>query len=419
MAAETGADTGTGRGADGERAGAPTCRPLLEGALPDRLVHAPTRRLLVEIGLPYGCGAPGLDLATDPAVLLRPLADLIDGPSTGADDLLVLGEVGRDHLVLDGRTGRVALAAAGRRPSTGVLLDPVATDLAAFLAGLAALAALRTGAADPAALQGRRGPAVADEVRAAALGRMRAADPAVFSPSGDAPYWSAAVLLESLRWAARPGAWDATDGEGRLAHGITPDLAAELGPLLPVADADLPAVLRHRPTRRLLTAVGLPSTGLLRGDEERPLATLGERMPWYAEEAADADPDADPVDGAAGPGRVFLGLSVYDCAVLLDGDTGRISVLSDEGDEEWPAPGLSTDLSAYYLTIWVLARLRTEAGRWTGRCAPVQWQVFDQVELLAEEGRRLLADLDPPAFADEESLWNALADDGHMGGLLG
>lgn len=384
--------------------GADRLHRLPEQALPAVLSHGPTRRLLTELGLPRD-GGDFLTFDSDPDLLLRPLATRLDGPSVGAHHLLVLGEVCRDWLVLDGATGRVALAATTYDQPEQVILDPLATDLSVLLLFLHEAEQLRATAADRTAREGRRGPAVVDEVIGALMERMRAVDPAVFDPSGAAPYWSALLLTHGLRWAARPG--------DSLAHEITPELMAELGEVRPVRAEDLPAALSHEPTRRLLTAVGLPTTDYLRGDETvLPLVTLRESDPWYAEEGAELE-RAHQLD------LLRLGDTVYDCAVVLDGTTGRIEVTAGDGDEDWPAAGLHTDLSAYYLTLWALNRLRAEARRWTTLHKPADWQVFTPIGLLQEAALQLIAEIDSTAVEDERSLWNSLAADGHMGGLLG
>ncbi|MBB4922063.1 SUKH-4 family immunity protein [Kitasatospora kifunensis] len=447
---------------------------LSEQALPAALIHEPTRRLLTELGLPRQGGTlTGLDFLrfeTDPEVLLRPLADQLDdsvlaprqatfapsrrpartlaapaeSPSTsstrtsgrhaesthmgappgrrlgeplldgqrlpdaalGTDHLLMLGTVQRDRLVLDGRTGQVALAGITYGKPAEVLLDVLASDLSVVLLFLHELAALRSAACDPAAQDGRRGPAVLAEVTGAVERRLRAVDPALFEPSGVAALWSAALLVYGLCWGARPGAWAAELGGHALAYEITSELMAELGEVQPLHPDDLPAGLRHQPTRQLLTSVGLPVTDRFSGDQQRPLATLGERCPWYAEEPADRAHQLD---------YFLLGATAYNCQVVLDGVSGRVEITEGDGEEGWPAAQLACDLSAYYLAIWVLTRLREAVAQWSS----VGWQVFDLDELLAEAGLELLARLDPSAVAREASLWNALADDGHMGGLLG
>jgi hypothetical protein len=104
--------------------------------------------------------------------------------------------------------------------------------------------------------------------------------------------------------------------------------------------------------------------------------------------------------------------------VVLDGKTGSLEVTEGD-DEDWSAAHLHVDLSAFLVAIWTVSRLRKEAARWTVLRPPARWQVFEPYEFLAEAGRDLLADIDPSAVEDDAGLWNALADDHHMGGLLG
>ncbi|MCX4744274.1 SUKH-4 family immunity protein [Kitasatospora sp. NBC_01287] len=376
-------------------------------ALPDALVHQPSRWLLTELGLPREGGAR-VEFATGPELLLRPLAELLDGPSTGAEQLLVLGRVGCDRLVLDGVTGRIALAGTTYGQPAEVLIDLVASDLSVLLLFIHELEVLRADAADPSALDGLRGPAVVAEVTSALTERLRALDPAVFDAAGQAPLWSAVLLVHGLRWAARPGAW--LDGPS-LAYEITPELAAGIGSFAPVDPAHLPSVLAHPPTRQLLTRIGLLTSDQLRANEERPLLPLGERHPWIAEHLSQER--AHQLD------QVCLGETLYDCLVVVDGASGRLELTEGDGEEGWPAALLQSDLSAFYLTCWVLARLRAEAARWHGLRKPADWQVFEPGSLLSEAGFDLLAELDPMSVTEEDGLWRTLADDGHMGGLLG
>jgi hypothetical protein len=74
---------------------------------------------------------------------------------------------------------------------------------------------------------------------------------------------------------------------------------------------------------------------------------------------------------------------------------------------------------AFYLAVWSVDRLREQARPWWALRKPADFEVFRMPDLLAAAGEDLLAWIDPSSVADEQSLWNALIDDGHMGGLLG
>ncbi|MGF1429017.1 SUKH-4 family immunity protein [Kitasatospora sp. LaBMicrA B282] len=356
-----------------------------ESALPAGLTHEPTRRLLSTLGLPSGTRAL-IDFELDPEVLLAPLPEHL----AWAPQLLRVGRVLRDWVVLDGATGQVSLAARERRARTAEPAgDLLASDLSLLLRFAGEVGELAT----------------RPEHTAQTAARLRELDPAVFdaSASGQAPLWSALLFGYGLRAAARPGR--------ELAWEVTPELLAEFATPHPLAEADLPATLTHQPTRRLLLTLGLPECDLLTPDSERPLATLRERQEWLVDELTEER--AHQLD------QISLGDTVYGCDLLVDGATGRIEVGEGGGDEGWPAAPLHRDLSACYLALWLLTRLRAEAERWVRGHRPADWHVVRTERVLAELALHLLADLDPVSCADESSLWPALADDGHMGGLLG
>ncbi|MCD0481360.1 SUKH-4 family immunity protein [Streptacidiphilus sp. ASG 303] len=409
-----------GGAADGLRAGGLTAGRIGEWfgadgvgrartAPPAALAHGPSRRFLAEVGLPLR--AADLELAPDLGAgraAPSPGAPPRQGPP-GEEGLLGLGRpaYGLDRVVLDGATGRVHLA---RRPGTaaGPGRDLLASDLSTLVALAREVELVWRTASDPAALGGRRGPAVADEVAAAALGRMREIDPEVFA--GDAPpaHWAHAVLARSLRWGARPG------GPGGPAYEITPDLVAELGEPYRYAEADLPERLVHGPTRRLLAEVGVPlGDGLFQEPEER-LVPFGEAWPECFEDVEPGDPDARWHQ------RDFLLLAgwVDDLPVVLDGATGRLEVPVG-GDEGRPDAYLNRDLSALLHVCWAVRRVRTENSRWRRGPAPLPWRAYAPDALLGMWAERLVEHLDPEAFAEPSRPWRSLAEDGPMGGLAG
>ncbi|MEV7025627.1 SUKH-4 family immunity protein [Kitasatospora sp. NPDC093558] len=398
------------------------------GALPDALVHEPTRRFLSEVGLPREGGAY-VRLHTDPAVWLLPVSGRLEA-GTGGDHLLVLGECGGqppffgDWLVLDAVTGQVFIA-GGRSGAGGeVATDLVASDLSVLVTFMHELEALRAAAADPTAHDGRRGRDVMTEVTRAVRERMQATDPAVFTPYGDAPHWTAVLAGYGLLWAARRH----HDAAESLAFDITPELMEDLS-TVPVSPEDLPPALQHEPTRRLLTTVGLPTDGYLRDSEERPLVTVD-------------DPASAPAgdgDGPHCPARrelIRLGAAGQEHEILLDGVTGRIEAAEGDDLEDCPSEPLHTDLSAFYLAVWTLTRL---AGLWEAmqeqdeefddyegefkldpyNPGPTDWNVFFGKFTLERIALDLLAQLDAPSVAHDDTLWNVCANDSNYGYLLG
>ncbi|WBP84684.1 SUKH-4 family immunity protein [Kitasatospora cathayae] len=402
-------------------------------ALPDDLVHEPTRRFLSEVGLPREGGAY-VRLHTDPAVWLRPVSGRLEQPTAGADHLLVLGECGGhppifgDWLVLDSVTGQVFIVDGRCSAGSELVTDLVASDLSVLVTFVHELEALRATAADPTAHDGRRGRDVMTEVTRAVCERMQATDPAVFTQYSDAPHWTAVLAGYGLLWAARRN----HDAAESLAFDITPELMEDLV-MLPVSPEDLPPTLRHEPTRRLLTTVGLPTSGYLRDSEARPLVTLRDSGSWQA------DDDGEP-HCPAQRDLIRLGAAGQDYEILLDGATGRIEAVEGEDLEDCASDLLHTDLSAFYLAIWTLTRL---AELWDAmqnededfddyeddykdefkldpyNPGPTDWNAFFGKFTLERIALDLLAQLDAPSVAHDDTLWNVCANDSNYGYLLG
>ncbi|RGD58859.1 hypothetical protein DR950_14685 [Kitasatospora xanthocidica] len=375
--------------------------------LPGGVVHAGSREFLVREGLP----AAGAFLDFE---ALRG-GELTALPAE-AERLFVLGETeyctpfaaGGSLVLLDGVTGEVFLDNGGPRR------DLLASGLTA-LAGLVrevdtvAEAALR-----PEALDGRRGPAVLAEVLAGAERRMREIDPGLFGDGpAPPPHWGTALLVRALGWGALPG------GPDGPAYAIAPELVAELAALTDedggpgrvhrFRPAELPAALVHEPTRRLLTEVGLPLGGAMFGVCEEPLVTMGEAYPEYFDGEEERPYQQD-----------FLALGDWptDLTIALDGATGRLE-LPDWYDDGHPEAYLNRDLSALLYALWTYERLRAEWDRWDYGRARETWSVFDPQALLSAVVDRLVEAVDPEAFASPGCSWRLLAEDGHMGGLLG
>lgn len=375
--------------------------------VPGGVVHEGSREFLVREGLPT-TGA-FLDFGALDAGPLRAF------PTSGAERLFVLGEtdyctpfaaVG-DLVLLDGTTGEVCLGNGGPRR------DRLASDLTALAALVREIEAVGEAARRPEALDGRRGPTVVAEVMAGAERRLRQIDPRLFG--GDAPpaHWGTALLVRALGWGALPG------GPDGPAYEVGPELVSELAAL---TDEDggaglvhrfrpegLPAALAHEPTRRLLTEVGLPLGGAMFGVCAEPLVTMAEAYPEYFDGEEERPYQRD-----------FLALGDWptDLTIALDGATGRLE-LPDWYDDGQPEAYLNRDLSALLYALWTYERLRAEWERWEHGRGRDTWAVFDPQSLLSTVVDRLVEGVDPEAFASPGRSWRLLAEDGHLGGLLG
>ncbi|MCX5211820.1 SUKH-4 family immunity protein [Kitasatospora sp. NBC_00240] len=382
---------------------------LPAGLLPGALVHGPSRRFLTGVGLPFR--AAGLELDAGAVDPWPTLSEALGEEIPGGGRLLVIGApvYGDGLLVLDGVGGTVHLAARCPGPPAEPALDLIATDLSTLVSLLREAAAVRRAAADPPDAAGRRGPGTVRAVVAEVERRMRELDRAPFDAEGSAPYWSTFVRAEALRWGASRG-----DGTG-LAYDLTPELVAELGEPVRHAAAELPAGLTHGPTGRLLAEAGLPLGHRLLQDPPRQLVPLVEADPWRFDEDWDEEEDDRPHQ------RDFLRIGgwPYDCEIVLDGRTGRVEVTTGDGEEGWPEAYLNQDLSALLYMCWTVDRIRAEHGRGPAGPRGGGWRVFDPSALLEGLLEELLTEIDPAAFESEQRPWRGLAEDHHMGGLLG
>ncbi|MET8627381.1 SUKH-4 family immunity protein [Kitasatospora sp. NPDC004669] len=374
--------------------------------VPGGVVHDGSREFLVREGLPTA-GA-FLDFG------------MLDGGSPkafpgGAERLFVLGEtdyctpfaaVG-NLVLLDGTTGEVFLGNGGPRR------DLLASDLTALAALMREVDAVGEASRRSDSLDGRRGPAVVAEVTAGAERRMREIDPALFGRSAVPAHWGTALLVRALGWGALPG------GPDGPAYEVGGELVTELAAL---TDEDggaglvhrfrpegLPAALVHEPTRRLLTEVGLPLGGAMFGACEEPLVTMAEAYPEYFDGEEERPYQRD---------YLALGDWPTDLTIALDGATGRLE-LPDWYDDGQPEAYLNRDLSALLYALWTYERLRAEWERWDHGRGRDTWAVFDPQSLLSTVVDRLVEAVDPEAFASPGRSWRLLAEDGHMGGLLG
>ncbi|WP_196952691.1 SUKH-4 family immunity protein [Kitasatospora sp. SUK 42] len=375
--------------------------------VPGGVVHAGSREFLTLEGLP-ATGA-FLDFGALDGGPLRAFPG-------GAERLFVLGET--DYctpfaavgtlVLLDGTSGEVFLGNGGPQR------DLLASDLTALAALVREVEAVGEAARRPEALDGRRGPAVVAEVMAGAERRMREIDPGLYGRAATPPaHWGTALLVRALGWGALPG------GPGGPAYEVGAELVAELAAL---TDEDggaglvhrfrpeaLPDALVHAPTRRLLTEVGLPLGGAMFGVGEEPLVTMAQAYPEYFDGEEERPYQRD-----------FLALGDWptDLTIALDGATGRLE-LPDWYDDGQPEAYLNRDLSALLYALWTYERLRAEWERWDHGLGDGTWAVFDPQSLLSTVVDRLVEAVDPEAFASPGRSWRLLAEDGHMGGLLG
>lgn len=375
--------------------------------LPGGVVHTGSREFLVREGLPATGAFLDFEALEDGELTAFPAE---------AERLFVLGETeyctpfaaSGSLVLLDGVTGEVFLDNGGSRR------DLLASDLAALAGLVREVDTVAEEARRPEALDGRRGPSVVAEVLAEAERRMREIDPGLFGDgSAPPPHWGTALLVRALGWGALPGAPSGS------AYELAPELVTELAALTDqdggpgrvhrFRSEELPAALVHGPTRQLLTEVGLPLGGAMFGVCEEPLVTMGEAYPEYFDGEEERSYQRD-----------FLALGDWptDLTIALDGATGRLE-LPDWYDDGHPEAYLNRDLSALLYALWTYERLRAEWDRWDYGRARDTWAVFDPQALLSAVVDRLVEGVDPEAFASPGCSWRLLAEDGHMGGLLG
>ncbi|MDH6703945.1 hypothetical protein P3T27_000646 [Kitasatospora sp. MAA19] len=396
------------------------CAQVAADGLPGGVVHAGSREFLIREGLPASGAFLDFGVLGDGALAAVP----------GTGRLFVLGETeycapfaaAGGPVLLDGVTGEVFLGDVAGAADGEIRRDLLASDLPALAGLVREVEAVAEAALRADALGGRRGPAVVAEVMAGAERRMREVDPGLFGRSATpSPHWDTALLVRALGWGALPG------GPDGPAYEVGAELVAELASLTGEgADSDagagggaglvhryraedLPAGLVHEPTRRLLTEVGLPLGGAMFGVCEEPLVTMAEAYPEYFD-----GEEERPYQ------REFLALGDWptDLTIALDGATGRLE-LPDWYDDGQPEAYLNRDLSALLYALWTYERLRAEWERWDYGRGRDTWAVFDPQSLLSTVVDRLVEAVDPEAFASPGCSWRLLAEDAHMGGLLG
>ncbi|MEU9077403.1 SUKH-4 family immunity protein [Kitasatospora sp. NPDC004745] len=378
--------------------------------LPDGVVHAGSREFLVREGLPASGAFLDFGVIGDGTLEALP----------GSERWFVLGETeycapfaaAGGPVLLDGVTGEVFLGEEGTADGE-VRRDPLASGLPALAGLVREVEEVAAAARRADALDGRRGPAVVAEVTAGAERRMREADPELFGRAAAPAHWGTALLVRALGWGALPG------GPGGPAFEVGAELVADLAALTDQDDGagavhrfraeELPAGLVHEPTRRLLTEIGLPLGGAMFGVGAEPLVTMAEAYPEYFD-----GEEERPYQ------REFLALGDWptDLTIALDGVTGRLE-LPDWYDDGEPEAYLNRDLSALLYALWTCERLRAEWDRWDYGRGRDTWAVFDPQSLLSTVVDRLVEAVDPEAFASPGRSWRLLAEDAHLGGLLG
>jgi hypothetical protein len=393
-------------------------RPLDAAALPATLRHEPSRRFLTEVGLPEQ--AAELEFTSIRDGRLPPLTEdpeAADAPVALDGRLLVLGRT--DHwdarLVLDGGGGGVHLVAWEGDDLCHDLVASGLTELAGLICEIEAVSG-RPG--DPVPPGRPRGMAALARTRAEAEQRLRRIDPRLYEvyeaeePAREPAHWGTALLVRTLRLAARPGA------PGGLAYEIEPKMVAELaegggGEVRRFTEEELPAGLTHAPTRRLLTEIGLPREADMFVVHDGPLRTMGEAHPDYFEADSELPTRAYQCDFLA------LGWWAPELALALDGATGRLE-LPDWFDHGSPAAHLHQDLSALLFACWTYQQAHQVWARWDigagGRSAP--WHVYSPKHLLQNRVASLVEAVDPTAWATEWHSWPQMENDDHTGGLL-
>ncbi|WP_445401460.1 SUKH-4 family immunity protein [Streptomyces sp. LE64] len=192
------------------------------------------------------------------------------------------------------------------------------------------------------------------------------------------PRWQVAALVRPLARVPAPGLHLHLELPGRL---LTEEFGAAR--ISRCEDVDLPAALRHEPTRRFLQDVGLPEA---QGDfvaARLPLRTL-------------ADHHARPHPATGGPEDlppraarlVPVGRLVPDTDVVVDGTTGE--VLARHWPDPQPRP-LNTDVSTLAFTLWLRHHVDAAARSHALTAPSVRPLLADAVRAVLEATDPLLA----------------------------
>lgn len=400
-----------------------------EHALPAAITHEPTRRWLTAAGVPASHELMCFPRLADGTVVTVP--HLVEKDDDPADlDPYVAGLLAVGHLfseggaaediVLDGATGRVfTLHMSAARFAEVNPLAPSLEALARILSAVDELTARQGLFAD---LAERTGAEAVEEATARLLtvvtdqdwsddGWGTAGAPAEWDHTVPA-FWRIAALFRPMPLIAGPG------------RGLRLDLPKELmedefgpGAIVRLAPADLPAALRHAPTRRFLAEVGLPKDGLmfcldspdtlletLTADRERSRNDPRLQHLYDGTDRLPADSDH----------LLVLGGLMHDFTVVLDGRTGEVHYLEYDADTVTP---VNADISTLAFTIWMHSREEKleEAHDLTGKFGDFYHQ-------LAATMVSVLASVDPvacvpPAHPDDYRYWPEVFHD-EAGGVL-
>ncbi|WP_063735026.1 SUKH-4 family immunity protein [Streptomyces sp. RTd22] len=400
-----------------------------EHALPAAISHEPTRRWLTTAGVPGSHELMCFPRLADGAVVT--VARLVEEDDDPADldpyiaRLVAVGQVlsdeyALDDLVLDGATGRVfTLRMSAARFAE---VTPLAPSLEALVGILSAVDELTSRQGRFADLAERTGAGAVEEATARLLtvvtdqdwgddGWGTAGAPAEWEHAVP-PFWHIAALFRPMPLIAGPG------------RGLRLDLPKELleeefgpGSTVRLAAEDLPAALRHAPTRRFLTEVGLPKQGgmFLLEEPDTLLDTL-----TVDRERSRNDPRLQHLyDGterlpADSDHLLVLGGLTHDLDVVLDGRTGEVHYMEYDADTVIP---VNADISTLAFTIWMHSREEEleEAHDLTGKFGDFYHQ-------LAATMVSVLASVDPvacvpPAHPDDYRYWPEVFHD-EAGGVL-
>ncbi|MFJ2744692.1 SUKH-4 family immunity protein [Streptomyces sp. NPDC087440] len=349
-----------------------------EETLPEGWPQMPEARdFLLRVGLPREAPLMRFDL---------------DGPLPprgGCREIGVFTFLPATHrIVLEGPSGRVYAETQGHR-------SLLASDLSSLvhLAELVALLDPGSGRYDRRAVD--CGEATVTGMQRAMLELVGETDPVLLDVAGDiSPFWRAQMVIRPLAWIAGPDEGEGEREESGLAFDLAGGFMEDTFPAYAIrryGDGELPALLRHGPTRRFLETHGLPAEA---------------EAVWLNEPA---EPWTDSGEGYGTPPRadrmVSLGGITEDTELLLEGDTGRLY--------GWHADDvlipLNGDVSALAFTQWALPQIRAldSVHHLTGADHPMAAATF--TELLASvDPFGAHAPAEPPIG---ENIWPGLVDD--------
>ena len=156
------------------------------------------------------------------------------------------------------------------------------------------------------------------------------------------------------------------------------------------------------PAVRFLAEVGLPRAF------EFYFTTIADR---YQDPGVDAEEGACLLGPYEARGHVLLRLgSNYGGYMCVAPDSGRVIQLPQDDDQAGPLVALVNSSVEMFVAFLLRVRMRQLAGR-------LHELDDDALEARAEVFRQALAELDPPALADEEAYWSVVVEQmgyGHL-----